>query len=274
MSLFRRLLFNFKALFSKQVDKLENPMVTLDYSYDQLRVQQVKFRQALVEFTTEQKSLEATARSLEGDVAKAEQGAKLFLTKGDEASARKMLERKVGIQSSLESTRGQLEELNTRGEIMRRQSAELDERLRRFATEKETEKALYQAAKASAQVGEITTGIGEGAAEATQAIERAREKRKKLEARAGAINSLMADGTLTDQLTGESAIDHELASLASNAAVESELDRLKADMGQGAAPPQAAVEAGDALQALESGERAIPDVTQSEPVAAPEKNDA
>ena len=99
MPLFRRLLFNIKALFSKQVDKLENPMVTLDYSYEQLRQQQVKFRQALVEFTTEQKSLEATANSLQSDAAKAEQGAKLFLGKGDEASARKMLERKVGILS-------------------------------------------------------------------------------------------------------------------------------------------------------------------------------
>jgi phage shock protein A len=266
MPLFRRLLFNIKALFSKQVDKLENPMVTLDYSYEQLRQQQVKFRQALVEFTTEQKSLEATANSLETDAAKAEQGAKLFLGKGDEASARKMLERKVGIQSNLESTRTQLEELNKRGEIMRAQSAQLDERLRNFATQKETEKALYQAAKASAQVGEITTGIGEGAAEATQAIERAREKRKKLEARAGAISSLMADGTLQDQLTGDTAIDHELASLASSAAVESELDRLKADMGQGAAPPQ---------EALGSGERNVPDVQtpETETVSAPESTE-
>ena len=48
MSVFSRLVFNIKALFSKQVDKLENPMVTLDYSYEQLRQQQVKFRQALV----------------------------------------------------------------------------------------------------------------------------------------------------------------------------------------------------------------------------------
>jgi phage shock protein A len=267
MSVFSRLVFNIKALFSKQVDKLENPMVTLDYSYEQLRQQQVKFRQALVEFTTEQKSLEATAQSLQTDVVKAEQGAKLFLAKGDEASARKMLERKVGIQANLDSTNAQLAELNKRGEVMRAQSAQLDERIRNFATEKETEKALYQAAKASAQVGEITTGIGEGAAEATQAIERAREKRKKLEARAGAINDLMADGTLTDQLSGQSPIDKELADLASNAAVDSELARLKADMGGGAAAsPEPA--------ALGSGADAIPDVTAQDTVTAPEQTDS
>jgi phage shock protein A len=267
MSVFSRLIFNVKALFSKQVDKLENPMVTLDYSYEQLRQQQVKFRQALVEFTTEQKSLEATAQSLQADAVKAEQGAKLFLEKGDEASARKMLERKVGIQSNLDSTNAQLAELNKRGEIMRTQSAQLDERIRNFATEKETEKALYQAAKASAQVGEITTGIGEGAAEATQAIERAREKRKKLEARAGAINDLMADGTLTDQLSGQSQIDKELADLASNSAVDSELARLKADMGGGTAAPSEPA-------ALGSGADAIPDVTAQDPVTAPEQTDS
>jgi phage shock protein A len=267
MSVFSRLVFNIKALFSKQVDKLENPMVTLDYSYEQLRQQQVKFRQALVEFTTEQKSLEATAQSLQADAVKAEQGAKLFLEKGDEASARKMLERKVGIQANLDSTNAQLAELNKRGEIMRAQSAQLDERIRNFATEKETEKALYQAAKASAQVGEITTGIGEGAAEATQAIERAREKRKKLEARAGAINDLMADGTLTDQLSGQSQIDKELADLASNSAVDSELARLKADMGGGAAAPSEPA-------ALGSGADAIPDVTAQDTVTAPEQTDS
>jgi phage shock protein A len=178
-----------------------------------------------------------------------------------------MLERKVGIQANLDSTNAQLAELNKRGEVMRAQSAQLDERIRNFATEKETEKALYQAAKASAQVGEITTGIGEGAAEATQAIERAREKRKKLEARAGAINDLMADGTLTDQLSGQSPIDKELADLASNAAVDSELARLKADMGGGAAAsPEPA--------ALGSGADAIPDVTAQDTVTAPEQTDS
>jgi phage shock protein A len=272
MSVFRRLIFNIKALFSNQVDKLENPMVTLDYSYEQLRQQQVKFRQALVEFTTEQKSLEATAASLQSDMVKAEDGAKLFLQKGDEASARKMLERKVGIQSQLDSTNAQLAELNQRGEVMRQQSAALDERLRNFATEKETEKALYQAAKASAQVGEITTGIGEGAAEATQAIERAREKRKKLEARAGAINDLMADGTLQDQLTGQSQLDKELADLASSSAVDSELARLKADMGGGSAAPAAAPAEPAAPEALPPPQPGLPDATLRE-LSSPDSSD-
>ena len=205
MSVFSRLVFNIKALFSKQVDKLENPMVTLDYSYEQLRQQQVKFRQALVEFTTEQKSLEATAQSLAGRRRQGGAGREALPRRRAtrRARARCSSARSGSRRTSTRRTRSSRSS-NKRGEIMRAQSAQLDERIRNFATEKETEKALYQAAKASAQVGEITTGIGEGAAEATQAIERAREKRKKLEARAGAINDLMADGTLTDQLSGQS----------------------------------------------------------------------
>ena len=77
----------------------------------------------------------------------------------------------------------------------------------------------------------------------------------------------MADGTLTDQLSGQSPIDKELADLASNSAVDSELARLKADMGGGTAAPSEPA-------ALGSGADAIPDVTAQDPVTAPEQTDS
>ena len=77
----------------------------------------------------------------------------------------------------------------------------------------------------------------------------------------------MADGTLTDQLSGQSPIDKELADLASNSAVDSELARLKADMGGGA---RCAVRA----RGARIGADAIPDVTVQDPVTAPEQTDS
>lgn len=60
---------------------------------------------------------------------------------------------------------------------------------------------------------------------------RARDKTEQMQARAGAIDELIASGTLVDQLAPrETAVDRELAELSRSAAVESELERLKREL--------------------------------------------
>jgi phage shock protein A len=82
------------------------------------------------------------------------------------------------------------------------------------------------------QIGEATTGLGKGLSEAGRAIERARDKTEQLQARALAVDELMASGTLTDQLNpGETPIDRELAELSKSADVEADLARLKDELG-------------------------------------------
>ena len=88
--------------------------------------------------------------------------------------------------------------------------------------------------EAMVQIGEATTGLGKGLSDAGRAIERARDKTEQMQARAAAVDELIASGTLTDQLSpGETPLDRELAELSKSAAVDDELARLKGELEAG-----------------------------------------
>src|SRR5437870_13819568 len=92
---------------------------------------------------------------------------------------------------------------------------------------------LYSAAEAQARIGEAATGIGGKMADAGAAIERARAKTEEMQARAGAMDELIASGTLEDFTSDKTQLDRELAQMASQSQVESDLAKLKQDVGSG-----------------------------------------
>src|ERR671934_274165 len=64
------------------------------------------------------------------------------------------------------------------------------------------------------------------------------KKRLQLQtqARAAAIDELVASGSLDDLTSNQTQLDRELAQLSSQSQVDQELERLKAEVGSGAAP--------------------------------------
>ena len=68
-------------------------------------------------------------------------------------------------------------------------------------------------------------------ADAGAAIERARTKTEEMQARAGAMDELIASGTLEDFTSDQTQLDRELAQMASQSQVESELAKLKQEVG-------------------------------------------
>ena len=68
-----------------------------------------------------------------------------------------------------------------------------------FRTKKETIKATYTAAQAQTRIGEAFSGISEEMGDVGLAIQRAEDKTAQLQARAGAIDELLASGALDDQ---------------------------------------------------------------------------
>jgi phage shock protein A len=94
------------------------------------------------------------------------------------------------------------------------------------------------------------------------AVQRAEDKTAQMQARAGAIDELIASGALEDHLSlggGGDDIDRELAALSSGSDVEAELARLKAASAPGA------VTAGEAPKAIDATGPA-----QTDQVAQPE----
>ena len=70
------------------------------------------------------------------------------------------------------------------------------------------------------------------------AMQRALDKTENMRARASAMEELEAAGAFDDQLTlgaGQDDIDRQLHELTSQSAVDDELEKMKAELGQGAA---------------------------------------
>jgi phage shock protein A len=86
------------------------------------------------------------------------------------------------------------------------------------------------------RISEAATGVGEEMADVGLAMQRALDKTENMKARADAVQELEAAGTFEDLTqigAGEDDIDRQLKQLSSSSEVESELAKMKAELGTG-----------------------------------------
>src|SRR5919198_399341 len=119
------------------------------------------------------------------------------------------------------------------------QSAKLQAKVESFRTRKETIKATYTAAEAQTRINEAFSGISEEMSDVGLAVQRAEDKTQQMQARAGAIDELLASGALEDASgTSKDSITLELERMSSNSDVELELAAMKAQLSGGSAPKE------------------------------------
>ncbi|MEP6815631.1 MAG: PspA/IM30 family protein, partial [Marmoricola sp.] len=117
-------------------------------------------------------------------------------------------------------------------------SRQLQTKVDAFRTKKETIKATYTAAEAQTRINEAFSGISTEMGDVGQAIQRAEDKTAQMQARAGAIDELLASGALDEPgaLGRGDDISRELEAMSSDADVEKELAALKSGKEQAALP--------------------------------------
>lgn len=230
--LFQRMKAIFSAKADKALDKLEDPRETLDYSYSkQLELLQ-QVRRGVAEVATSRKRVELQAGQLNQQLDKLTVAAKRALEAGREDLAREALTRKSGLQQQLAELQTQHAALQAEEERLVRASQQLQARVDAFRTRKETIKASYTAAEAQNKISEAFSGLGQELGDVGQAIQRAEDKTAQLQARAAAVDELLASGALNDPTgLGQDDITRELDALASSAQVDNELAALKASIG-------------------------------------------
>ena len=222
-----------KAKLSKLISRAEDPAEQLDYSYEpQLKLLQ-DVKRGIADVVTSKKRLQLQTAKLEQDLVKLEDQARQALAAGREDLARQALERKSAAQQQLRSLDDQIAQLESQQEKLVASERQLNAKIEAFRSQKEVIKAQYSAAEAQVRIGEAATGIGEQMADTGLAIRRAREKTEEMQARAGAVDELIAAGTLEDFTSGESQLDRELAQISSSQQVDAELERLKSEVGAG-----------------------------------------
>ena len=222
-----------KAKFSKLLDRAEDPAETLDYSYErQLQLLQ-NVKRGVADVVTAKKRLQLQSDKLEQSLVKLDTQARQALAGGREDLARAALERKTAAQAQLQDLDVQLKGLEDQQQKLVASERQLSAKVEAFRTQKETIKAQYSAAEAQVRIGEASTGIGEQMADTGLAIQRAKDKTEQMQARAGAIDELVESGALEDFTSDQTQLDRELAQIASQSQVDSELEKMKAELGAG-----------------------------------------
>jgi phage shock protein A len=223
-----------KAKFSKFLDRAEDPRETLDYSYEKQLEMLQNVKRGVADVVTAKKRLQLQTNQLEQSVVKLDTQARQALGAGREDLAREALQRKAVVQQQLQDLDQQVTGLEQQQEKLVSSEKQLSAKVESFRSQKEVMKAQYSAAEAQVRIGEAATGIGEQMADTGLAIQRAKDKTEQMQARAGAVEELVAAGTLEDFTSGgKTDLDRELEQLSAGTQVDAELEKMKAELGSG-----------------------------------------
>ncbi len=194
MSLWKRFTLIFKSKASKALDRAEDPRETLDYSYQRQLELLTKVRRGVADVATSRKRVELQINQLEQQAAKLTDQAQKAIDMGREDLAREALTRKSGLTGQINDLKVQLAQLQGEEEKLTLAQQRLQAKVESFRTRKEAE-----------------------------------DKTAQMQARAGAIDELIASGALDDasSLNAGDDIARELESMSSQADVEAELAAMK-----------------------------------------------
>jgi len=230
MGFFQRFLNIFRAKTNKLLDRVEDPRDTLDLSYEKQLENVQKMRRSVAEVATAKKRVEIQADQLQQQASKLQEQARLALGQGREDLARETLTRRATIAEELTELESQHSQIAAQQDKLVETSERLQVQVAAFRTRKETLKATYSAAEAQSRIGEAVAGISGSMNDAGTTMQRAEEKISQMQARAGAIDELLASGALTDLSSSTDDIQAKLNKVSATSQVDRELAALKTEM--------------------------------------------
>jgi phage shock protein A len=271
MGVIKRFLNIFRAKANKLLDRVEDPRDTLDLSYEKQLDNLQKMRRSVAEVATARKRIEIQANQLQQQATKLQQQARQALGQGREDLAREALARRAAIGEELTELGAQRDQIAAQEEKLVETSQRLQAQVATFRTRKETLKASYTAAEAQSRIGEAAAGISSSMGDAGLALERAQDKISQMQARAGAIDELLASGALTDLSSSTDDIQAQLDKVAATSQVDRELAALKTELATSSPAVLAPGSPGDATPERPADAGAAP-ATFHTPQSRPEVN--
>ena len=239
MSILRRLAALFRIKANKALDQAEDPREVLDYSYTQQLEMLQKVRRGVADVATSRKRVELQLGQLQQSAGKLQSQAQQALGAGREDLAREALTRRSAVLSQVGDLQGQEASLQAEEEKLTAAMQRLEAKVGAFRTRKETIKATYTAAEAGTRISEAVTGISEEMGDVGMAMQRAQDKTEQLQARAGALDELIASGALQDATlpAGRDDIQAQLDAVTEGGDVDDALARKMVQLPATAAPP-------------------------------------
>ncbi len=246
MSMMKRISMIFRAKANRALDAAEDPRETLDYSYQRQVEMLTKVRRGVADVATSRKRVELQMNQLKTQSDKLTEQAQKAISMEREDLAREALTRKSGVTGQIGDLQTQHAQLQGEEEKLTLAAQRLQAKVDAFRTRKETIKATYTAAEAQTRINEAFSGISEEMGDVGLAVQRAEDKTAQMQARAGAIDELIASGALDDASSTNRGddISRELDAMSSQSDVEAELAALKGgspqalDAGASSAAPE------------------------------------
>ncbi len=230
MSILGRMMDILQGKTQQFLDKIEDPNASLDLSYEKMLSGLQETKRHLADVVTEQKTLERQIASVQAEVAKAEDDARVALQAGREDLARTALGQKHDAQQRQLPLQQAYEAISAQAQKLIAYEQALVARIEHFRTEKEVMKSSYAAAQAQVKVTEALTGVGHDLQQVGDTVRRASDKVAAMQSRAEAMDSLLQAGVLEDPLAKTNALEKELQSLKQGQGVDADLERLKAEL--------------------------------------------
>jgi phage shock protein A len=228
--MFNRLSFRLKARFSRLLDRVESPVETLDYGYEQQLENLYGMRRAVADLVTAKQRVLIQRDRRQDQLRKLDTGARKALELGREDLARQALERKRLVGQELFELNQVVADLEHQQAQMVAGVGEYRSRIQRFRSHKELAKAQYVAAKAQLAISDAAAGLSSQLRDVGAKIERTRQRVEEMNLRADVIAELEASGTLAPLGTGEDDIDRQLREMSYGGSVDDQITRIKLEL--------------------------------------------
>jgi phage shock protein A len=245
-----------QAKANKVLDRVEDPRETLDLSYEKQVEQLTQVRRGVADVATARKRIEIQAAQLQQSATKLQDQARQAMAQNREDLAREALSRRASIAAQLEQLKGQHDQLVEQEDKLVATTHALEARVEAFRTQKETLKASYTAAQAQTNIGEAVSGISESMSDTGIAMQRAQDRISAMQARAGAVDELLASGALNDLSGSSDPLQAELDKTTRQNQIELELAQLKGTLP--AAPAAGELASGEAADEAPAEGEALP----------------
>jgi phage shock protein A len=246
MGFFSRLMHFLGMKANAALDKAEEPGQVLDYSYQKQLEQLQALKRSIADVVTNEKRLEMQQSQLVQQMNKLDQQAMQALQGNREDLARMALQRKETVAAQLSGYEQQLAQLKEQEQRLITMERNISARVESFRTQKEMVKAQYGAAQAQVKINEAVTGISQEMGEMSLAMQRAQDRVINMQARANAMDALIEQGTIGDEmLLGPGAndpLERELRQMSSQQSVEAQLAAMKQQLQLGGGNAQQQLE--------------------------------
>jgi phage shock protein A len=230
MGVMKRINTLFQAKTNAALNRAEDPRQTLDLSYEQQLDNLTKVKRAVADVATARKRVEIQAEQLKTQGDKLAEQAKAALGQNNESLAREALSRREAISVQLKDLETQHATIAEQEQKLTDTAQKLQVQVEAFRTRKETIKATYTAAEASAHISEAVSGISTSMGDAGAAMQRAQDKVAQMQARSGALDELLASGALTDLTSTNDDIQAQLDKAKGSSDIDAQLAAMKAQI--------------------------------------------